>query len=72
MARSKKKTFPEPGEIKRLKGTLIAFVVEVEGERREISPDKVSVYTGDPYTIVDISFEYDEETNSCIDPITLG
>lgn len=67
----KKKKFPEPREIKRLKGTLIAFVVEVEGERREISPDKVSVYTGDPYTVAELSFEYDEETNSYIEPIRL-
>lgn len=66
------KKIPKTGSIKHLKGTLIAYVVEVEGERREIPPDKVSVYAGDPYTITEISFDYDKETNSCIEPIRLG
>lgn len=66
------KKIPKAGSIKHLKGKLIAYVIEVEGERREIPPEKVSVCAGDPYTIAEISFDYDEETNSCIEPIAIG
>lgn len=78
MARSKKKISPEPGEIKRLKGTLLAYVVEVDGVRREIPAEEVSVYTSTSecdlcgyHTSVELSFRFDADTNSYIENITI-
>jgi hypothetical protein len=77
IAKIKAPTMPPPPIIRK-KGKLLAYVLEVEGERVEVPAEKVSVYTSTSecdlcgyHTSVELSFNYDVATNSYIENITI-